>query len=215
MNINNNLVITISRQLGSGGAFIGKKLADKLDFFYLDYDIVKKAAEKLNTEEESIESCDEKLNSFWNFINLSYTNPDFNYYIPPTIALPTDKEVFKIQSEFIKCIAKEKSAVIIGRCGFYLLKEIPRHISLFLHADMEFREKRVAEIYNLPVNKARRLINSTDKKRNHYMKFYTGFDMENPNNYHLCLNTSVLGFEKTEKLVINYINERFNTNFDK
>ncbi len=129
------LVITISRQFGSGGAYIGQQLAKKLKIFYADREIVARAAKQLSLLENTLDSRDEKVLSFWqSFLRFGTFAPDV--YIPQRIEEPTDYELFKVESGIIERIVKEHSAVIIGRCGFHIFRDYPNHVSLFLHADM-------------------------------------------------------------------------------
>ena len=135
-------VITISRQLGSGGAYIGQQLAKNLNIFYADREIIGQAAKQLSVLNEDLESRDEKILSFWqSFIRSFAIAPDV--YVPPQIIAPTDRGLFKTESEIIARIAKERSAVIIGRCGSYILREHPNHVSIFLHGDITFRKGRI------------------------------------------------------------------------
>jgi len=125
-------VITISRQLGSGGAYIGQQLAKKLNIFYADREIICHVAKKLSVLEEDLESRDEKIRSFWqSFLQLCAFASDA--YLPPPMIVPTDRELFKAEAEIIEHISKERSAVIIGRCGAHILREHPNHVSIFLH----------------------------------------------------------------------------------
>jgi cytidylate kinase len=134
-------VITISRQLGCGGAYIGQQLAKKMNIFYADREIICQAAKQLSVLEEDLEPCDEKTLSFWqSFIRSSAIAPEV--YVPPQIIVPTDRKLFKTESEIIARIAKERSAVIIGRCGFYILREHPNHVSIF-YMVMSLSEKAV------------------------------------------------------------------------
>jgi cytidylate kinase len=99
--------------------------------------------------------------------------------------------------------------VIIGRAGSFVLRNHPRHASIFLHADLDFRIKRTQELNNISGNEALRLIEKTDKERIKFYKVFTGKDMYNVCSYDLSINTSKLGFEKTEALIIKYLKERF------
>ena len=203
------LVITISREIGSGGAYIGHKLAEDLDILYFDREIIVKAAEKLNVYARDVASCDEKKQSFWTSIKGSFSDLNTNQYIPPIASYPSFSEVYEAQSEAIKNLAKEQSSVIIGRGGFHVLKDHPNHISIFLHADVHFREKRIQDLYSVTEHKAKRIIETTDQQRKAYIKKLTGQDMYNTLLYDLSIDTGRLGFEESVKLILNLIKIKY------
>lgn len=198
------LVITINRQLGCGGAFIGQQLAKRLNIFYADREIIRNAAEKLSVLEEDIDSREEKVPSFWDslFRSQGYAT---DVYVPQKFFPPTDREVFDTQAEVIKHIANEKSAVIIGRCGFYLLRKHPNLVTIFLHADLDFRSSRIQDTYELSPDDALKMISQNDKGRNAYCKTFTGKDWSDARNYDLSIDTGRIGIEKTVELIINYL----------
>jgi cytidylate kinase len=203
------LVITISREIGSGGAYIGHKLAEDLDILYFDRDIIVKAAEKLNVYARDVASCDEKRQSFWKSVVSSFSDLDTSQYVPPIANYPSFYEVYEAQSEVIKNLAKEKSAVIIGRGGFHVLKDHPNHLSIFLHADKDFREKRIQDLYSVSEHKAKKIIEGTDQQRKAYIKKLTGQDMYNTLLYDLTIDTGRIGFEEAEKLILNLIKIKY------
>lgn len=203
------LAITISRQLGSGGAFLGQRIAEKMNMLYLDREIIKEVADKLGVTAEHLEWRDEKVSSRWQTIinSLAFTQAEF--YSPPDLIMPSDKEIFETESEIISKISQKNSVVVIGRCGSYVLKNHPRHISIFLHADMNFRLKRVQEIYKLSEKEALKFIKSVDVSRARYVHEFTKNDMHDVRQYHLSLDTGVLGMDGAEDVIMNYIHTRF------
>lgn len=198
-------VITISRQLGSGGAFVGQQLAKHLGIFYADREIISRAAKQLVVLEEDLQSQEEKVNSFWqNFLQLcTYCSPDA--YIPPQAIFPTDNELFKVESEIIKHIAAERSAVIIGRCASYILQKHPKHVSIFLHGNIESRTCRVQELYKVSDSSARNMISKSDSQRAHYHHFFTGKVWTDANQYDISIDTSKIGLDKTVELILKYL----------
>jgi cytidylate kinase len=197
-------IITISRQLGSGGAYVGQQLAKKLNVFYADREIIGQAAKKLSVLEEDLESRDEKTLSFWqSFIQSFAIAPDI--YIPPQIIIPADSELFKTESEIIARIAKERSAVIIGRCGSYILREHPNHVSIFLHGDITFRKGRIQKLYNLSEEIAGKMIIQNDKERAHYNHTFTGKEWTDARQYDISIDTSKTGVDKTVEFILKYL----------
>lgn len=201
------LVITISRQLGSGGALLGQKLAEKMKMLYLDREIIKEVAEKLGILTEDIEWRDERIISEWRSIIKLITSvqPPISYpilepVVPNVPVTLSNKELFAAESEIILRVAQEKPAVIIGRCGSYILRNHPKHVSVFLHADIEFRKQNVQEYYGVSAKDAAKLIVSADKSRTRYIHEFTGCDMNDVRKYHLSIDTGVLGLDGTVNL---------------
>ncbi len=199
------LAITISRQLGSGGAYVGQELAKKLNIFYADREIIDQAAKELSLLEKDLEYRDEKILSFWqSFIRSIAISPDV--YLPPQIISdPTDHELFKIESETIERIAKERSAVIIGRCGSYILREHQNHVSIFLHADMAFRKGRVQKVYNVSDEVAGKMILQSDRERALYILTFTGKEWTDARQYDISINTGKAGLDKSVEIILKYI----------
>lgn len=199
------IVITISRQLGSGGAYIGQQLAKKLDILYLDREIIKMAAEKLSVLEDDLEPRDERVLSFWQsvFKFSGYSGPDV--YIPPRFFVPTDRELFEAEAEVIKHVAKDRSAVIIGRCGSHVLRACPNHTSIFLHADNDFRKKRIEELYNVSQEEASKMMAKSDSERSRYHHRLTGKEWTDARQYDLSIDTSKIGVDNCVQLILKYL----------
>jgi len=200
-------VITISRQLGSGGSYLGQRLAARLNIAYLDREIISEAAKKLQVSEDTIASNDEKLDSFWQRLIKPFGYYPAGYQ-PPSINLLTDKIVHSTQSEVISQVAQHTSVVVIGRGGFYLLKQHPRHLSIFLHANISFRQQRVQKLYNLSGQQALQLMESVDRVRAQYLRALTGQHWTNALEYNLSLDTSVFGLDKSEDIIIEAVKVR-------
>lgn len=206
MSPSRSLAITISRQLGAGGSFVGQQLANKLNIFFADRDILRYAANRLSTFEENLESREERLLSFWH--SLLKTIPQKDVVTIPSVASSleyTDQELFDTEAEIIKKIVHEKPAVILGRCGHYILRDEPNHISIFLHADQKFRIKRIQKLYNLPNDEATKMVEKSDKERAVYCKTFTHKEWMNASNYDLSIDTSKVTLEQTVELVLQYI----------
>lgn len=198
-------IITISRQIGSGGAYIGQQLAKKLTISYVDREIITQAAKEFSVLEEDLESRDEKVPSFWqSFLQSSICSPDV--YLPPQVFIPTEEAIFKVESEIIKGIAKDRSAIIIGRCGSHILRDTPNHISIFLHAESEFRQKRIKELYHLSHTEAHKMLEQSDDERARYHQLLTGKPWSDATQYDLCINTSKIGIDASIELIAQTLN---------
>ncbi|MBN1690374.1 MAG: cytidylate kinase-like family protein [Dehalococcoidia bacterium] len=195
-------VITISRQIGSGGAYIGKRLAGKLGISYVDREIVRRAAQQLNIPEDSLISRDEKTTPLWqSVLEQSVFGSPFTY-VPPPLNIPDDKELYQAESDIILDIAKTGSAVIIGRGGYHVLRSHSRRLSVFLHASTAFREQRIQELYHLSLPEARKMVQSTDNSRANYIHSVTGEDWTDARQYDISLDTGILGFKVVEDIVV-------------
>lgn len=202
------LVISISRQKGCGGAYLGQRLARALGILYLDQELVAEIAKKLGEPIEFVEAHDERVVSLWESMieSLSCSYP-WSYTPPP--AHVAAYQVAEQESEAIMKIAYEKSVVIVGRGASYLLRDHPKHVSVYLYASMQSRSQRVREIYNLPHQEAMKLIDKVDIERERYKKSLSGLDPRVATQYHIALDTGVLGLEKTEALILQYVHLRF------
>jgi cytidylate kinase len=202
-------VITISRQLGSGGAFLGRKLATELDIAYADREILERAAEVLEVRAEEIEQREERVPSLMESVFQSFTfgAPEINH-IPP-LRVPSYEELREAETTVITEIASVRSAVIVGRGGFHFLKGYARHLSVFLHADTEFRLRRVQELYSLTAQDGLRAIHESDVARSRYLRDLTGRTWTDAAQYDICLCTSSLGLMLAERTLLELARTRF------
>ncbi len=200
-------VITIGRQLGSGGREIGKTIAEKLGIAFYDKELLQIASRESGLGKEFFEEMDEKkshsifggmLNLRGSFSDEFYTN---NYLSTETL--------FKIQSDVIRNLAEKESSLFLGRCADYVLKDIPECLNIFLSADTADRVMRTAALRQIPETKAHEIITRTDRKRAEYYRFYSNKLWGAAESYHLCINSSVLGIEKTGELILDFARKRF------
>ena len=202
-------VITISRQLGSGGAYLGQRLAQSLKFLYLDHEIVHQAAEELKIPVEHLAVRDEKVTYNWQSVLQSFAYSTSWTYAPPSLNILNDTDFYNVESDIITKIAKQCSAVIVGRAGHYVLRDNPGCLNIFLHADVKFRQHRVEEVYHVSQEQALKLMNSVDRERARYLKMLTGQDWLDARQYHLSLDTGILGMEKSEAIILETFRARF------
>ena len=192
--INNktNVVITISREYGSGGRYIGELVAKKLGLKLYDKEIITKLSETTGLSTEYIEKHEQKTSILDNLNNGYYYN------------LNNNDELFIKESNLIKELAKEP-CVIIGRCADYILKNQKNIIKIFIYSNMEDKIKRATKYYKLDKNKAEKEINKINKLRSNHYKHYTNQEWNNPENYDLCINSDTLGVEETANLICKLI----------
>ena len=200
-------VITIGRQLGSGGRQIGRLIADRLEIDYFDKEILDLAARESGFRPEIFEESDEKngfmRSIFGNMIHF-FVSPCENSY---TVALSREN-LFRLQSDAIRKAAGERSAVFIGRCADYVLREHPRCLNVFLTANMEDRIAQVMRREGIDRAAAERRIESGDRQRASFYNFYSSGTWGAAATYDLCVNSSLLGIEATAELIIGFARKR-------
>ena len=199
-----SLIITIGRQFGSGGREIGYMVADKLGIKLYDKEMLQRAAQDSGICEELFESHDEKpSNSFlyslvMDTYSMGYSGSTYN-------DMPINHKIFLAQFDAIKKIANEGPCILVGRCADYALEGYPNLLSVFIHADLDARIKRIAKKYDLTDAKAKDLIIKTNKKRASYYNYYTDKRWGDADSYDVCLDSSVLGLEGTAEAIIKLI----------
>ena len=199
-------VITIARGFGSGGRTIGKLLAKKLDINYYNDDLIKLASEESGINIELFGKADErvKTNLFKRY-NRSYgeklISPDSDDFV-------SGDNLFNYQAKIIRSLAEKQNCVIIGRCGNYILRDNPNVIRLYIYADEKTCIKNVTDMYGILPDEALKKIESIDKTRAAYYKYYTGELWNNMAHYDLCLNTSNLSFDKATDIIIDYLKNK-------
>lgn len=186
--------VTISHQLGSGGAYLGEKLAGRLCIPFLDRDILKEVARKLDLAEAEVANREQRLSSFWqNFARVAIlSDPTLSLAGQPYI--PSDNDVFQLECTTIQRIAEKSSAVFLGRCGYYVLRIHPRHASILVTAEQSARINRLRELYKLSETKALDLIKTNDQERADYIRTLTKQNWLDARHYDLCVNTTAVGW---------------------
>lgn len=190
------IIITVSREYGSGGRYVGQLVAEKLGIKFYDKDIIKRVAEETGLEEEYIESNEQKREALAALNN--------GYYF----GLNNADELFIKESELIKQIAEKESCVIIGRCSDFILKDKKNIIKVFIYSNMKDKIKRATEIYGLEKTKAEKEIKRIDKLRANHYKYYTEKEWDNHANYDICINSDTLGVEKSAQLICEMVKEK-------
>ena len=192
----NQIIITLSREYGSGGRYIGKMVAEKLEIKLYDKEFIAKLAKETGLSSEYIESNEQKRGALETLNNGYYSG------------LSNSDELFIKESELIKEVANEKSCVIVGRCADFILKENKNVFKVFVYSNMENKVKRATDFYGLDKNKAEKEINRINKLRANHYKYYTEKDWNNPENYDICINSDSLGVEKAADLICEMIKEK-------
>lgn len=193
-------VITLSREFGSGGRDIGKKIADELGYDFYDKELIEAAAQRSGIDPEILEQNDEKLNT-----RFSPSFNSMNSIIFSTSQLSLNDRTFLAEAEIIKEIANNKNAVIVGRCANYILEDYKNCYNVFIHANLEDRMERAHKAYGLPEKKLKEAILTADKKRSSYYNYYSDKQWGKAQNYHVCLDSSCLGIDKCVEILLTMV----------
>ena len=204
MNLNNKFVITINRELGSGGRTVGRMLAEKLGVPYFDKAVIKALQERYNLSAEDIERLKGQETSWWAEFKRKMTFSDTDYDLNQT-GIETE-DIFRAETNILKALAKDESCVIAGRSAFYIFRENPNHLSILIQASMPCRMARVAREQNMSKEEARMTIEKVDKMRENYVNEFTGTSRYDTRNYHLVLNMDELTEDAAVAIIMEYIN---------
>ncbi len=192
-------IITINREFESFGSEIAQEVAARLQIPYVDKFLITEAAQKCGFPVEHIEARNELLAS-----RFEYSQAQANhFYGSAETHLTTNEQVAHAQFEIIKELAAEGPCLIVGRCANYLLRDNVEALDVFIHAGFEFRVKCTMERLGLSEKAARREVLRTDKARKKYYKHFTGRNWEDPDSYHLVLNSERMGIEACVQTIIN------------
>ena len=212
MNRKEKFIITINRELGSGGRTVGEKLAEKLGVPFYDKALIKALEKKYNLTVEEIESLKGRSHSWWADFKRQLTGSvvSSNMYIPrvanETDMLDTDK-VFQAETEILKGIADHESCVVAGRSGFFVFRNHPNHLSILIQASMAHRVERVVHKQGISEEEARKLIDKVDKMRENYVKKYTATSRYDTRNYDLVFTMDHLSEDYVANVILDYINQ--------
>lgn len=197
-------IITIGRQYGSGGREIGEKLAADLGIKCYDSELLDRAAKDSGICQELFEHHDEKpTNSF--LYSLVMDTYSIGYSSSTFAEMPLNHKIFLAQFNAIKQIADEGPCVMVGRCADYALADYKNCISVFIHASMDARIRRIATKYDLTDAKAKERIIKTDKKRASYYNYYSNKKWGDGASYHLCIDSSACGIDATVELIQDFV----------
>ena len=199
-----NTIITIGREFGSAGRENGYQGAKDFGPKHYDKDMLARAAKESGICEEIFESHDEKPTSSFLY-SLVMDTYSMGYSGNTYTDMPINHKVFLAQFDAIKKIADEGPCILVGRCADYALESYKNVVSVFIHADLDARIRRIARIYNLTDAKAKDMILKTDKKRAGYYNYYTNKKWSDSKSYELCLTSSELGIDGTANAIIDYV----------
>ena len=187
-------IITISREFGSGGRFIGEEVAKKLGISYYDKNIIGQIAEKSGLSPEYIQENAE-LSPKKGLFAYAFSGRDIT-------GKSVEDMVYEAQRNIILELAEKEPCVIIGRNADYILKDRDDVLNVFIHGDMPEKIQRLTSLYNVEEKEAVKMVADTDKRRRTNYNFYTDQNWGKASNYTLCLNSSQLGYDRCEMIIM-------------
>lgn len=193
-------VITIGRQFGSGGKLIGQELAEKLGYAFYDKNLIALAAKESGLSEEIFERTDEITTGFWNgsFLDI----PSVGNFHRTVLS---SENLFNIQAEVIRGLSEKQDCIFVGRCSDYVLRKHPCCFNIFIHADIQDRVNRIAQLHHKTAEEALKWIQKTDKERANYYNHYTDKTWGMCSSYHLSVDSSILGVSHTAEFIYQWI----------
>ena len=197
--------VTVSRQMGSGGTYVGYHVAKTLGFLYVDREILRRAADLLKRDERSLEEYEGRSGGF--IQNLMRT---FALGTPEAAYIPRERPVYErdlflLESRIIHEIVEKHDAVIMGRGAFHVLKGRPGTVHLFVHAPLDYRTERVSKADNTPLREAQARVKESDRRRNTFIREMVGTDWTDARNYCLSIDSSIVGLSETTRMVVAFV----------
>ena len=208
MNKNEKFVITINRELGSGGRTVGEKLAEKLGVSFYDKAVIMGLEEKYHLTVDEIEKMRNKKHHWWSDFKLVtgigeglVSSSRLISEVGKEPDVLTTETMFKAESEILGDIAEVESCVIAGRSGFYVFRNHPNHLRVMIQASLPFRIKRLVRKKGITEEEARKIIEKVDKMRENYVKKFTGTTRYDTRNYDIVISAD----GKTEDQIVDQI----------
>ena len=210
MNKNENFVITINREIGSGGRTVGRKVAEKLGVQFYDKAIIKTLTEKFQLSEDAIEQMKGQSHHWWHDfkfaggIGMGMIPTQFSEAYGGELGEPTSAMMFRIEKELLEGIAADESCVVAGRCGFFIFRQHPYHLSVLIQASTDFRLERLVRKQNMTPEEARKTIEKIDKMRENYVTRFCGTSRYDTRNYDLVLRADGKTEDELADIILQY-----------
>ncbi len=211
MNKNEKFVITINRELGSGGRTVGRKLAEKLGVAFYDKALIKALQEKFNLTVEEIERLKGQKKSWWDDVKRVWQigpGANSNFFLPQKgsgVDLLDTKEIFEAETLILQDIALHESCVVAGRSGFFVFRAHPNHLNIFIQASMPFRIDRLMRKQGKSEAEAREAIERVDRMRENYVQEYTKSSRYDTRNYDLVISADGKTEDEIVDIIMKYI----------
>ena len=206
MNKNEKFVITINREVGSGGRTVGRKVAEKLGVKYCDKAVIDGLTKKFGLSPERIEEIKATKKSWWNDINVYYKTLVNSASQPMEAEVKLDNAaMFETEKHILQELAAHESCVVAGRTGFMVFRSWPNHLNVFIQASMEHRVQRIMRRQNVGEQEARDIIAKMDATRETYIQKYENTSRYDTRNYQLVITMDGLSEDDAAEIILDYI----------
>ena len=209
METTKKFVVTINRELGSGGRTIVRKLAERLNVKFYDKALIKELTKKFDLSVDELEKVKASKRNWWNdFVQgyLNRYNVEERFNVESNVA--TTENIFRVESQFLKELAADESCVIAGRSGFYIFRNDPNAFKILIQSTMEKRIQRVMEKQGLSEAEAEKVIEKVDKGRERYTQEFSGTSRYDTRNYDLVINVANLTEDEAVDIIWEYISKQ-------
>ena len=206
MKKNEKYVITINRELGSGGRTVGRLLSQRLQVKYYDKALIEQLTQKFGLTAEEIERIKGQKKTWWNEFNSYYQTLNSTTKPMQAETMISSKILFETEKKILTTLAAEESCVVAGRSGFLVFRDHPNHLNIFIEASMEHRIQRIMRKKNIMRQEAIDIINKVDKERETFIQKYEDTSRYDTRNYHLIINMDELSEEGATDVIMSYIN---------
>jgi len=192
-----NKIITIGREFGSGGRELGRRLAEELGIAYYDREIIAEIAKRTELSEQYVQQIVEHRP-----LNLMPITIGHSICPVPHPLMEQNQEIYRQQAQILTEMSEKSDCVLVGRCADYILKDRDDVLNVFIHGNMPEKTQRIMGLYNVEEKEAVKMMADTDKRRMTNYSFYTDQKWGKASNYTLCLNSSQLGYDRCEKIIV-------------
>lgn len=206
MKKNEKYVITINRELGSGGRTVGRLLSQRLQVKYYDKALIEQLTQKFGLTVEEIERIKGQKKTWWNEFNSYYQTLNSTTKPMQAETMISSKILFENEKKILTTLAAEESCVVAGRSAFLVFRDHPNHLNIFIEASMEHRIQRIMRKKNIMRQEAIDIINKVDKEREIFIHKYEDTSRYDTRNYHLIINMDELSEEGATDVIMSYIN---------
>ena len=206
MKKNEKYVITINRELGSGGRTVGRLLSQRLHVKYYDKALIEQLTQRFGLTVEEIERIKGQKKTWWNEFNSYYQTLNSTTKPMQAETMISSKILFENEKKILTTLAAEESCVVAGRSGFLVFRDHPNHLNIFIEASMEHRIQRIMRKKNIMRQEAIDIINKVDKEREIFIQKYEDTSRYDTRNYHLIINMDELSEEGATDVIMSYIN---------
>ena len=206
MKKNEKYVITINRELGSGGRTVGRLLSQRLQVKYYDKALIEQLTQRFGLTVEEIERIKGQKKTWWNEFNSYYQTLNSTTKPMQAESMISSKILFETEKKILTTLAAEESCVVAGRSGFLVFRDHPNHLNIFIEASMEHRIQRIMRKKNIMRQEAIDIINKVDKEREIFIHKYEDTSRYDTRNYHLIINMDELSEEGATDVIMSYIN---------